>query len=73
MFQVLFFFCVFSACELLEGKRAAPFGLNEPKYEYAVEEYNRGYGRRCALLYSYALCHKRCQKLVSILNNLLLK
>lgn len=52
MFQVLFFFCVFSACELLEGKRAAPFGLNEPKCEYAVEEYNRGYGRRCALLNS---------------------
>ncbi|NXC50697.1 F177B protein, partial [Penelope pileata] len=41
MFLLLFFFCAFSACEFLGGKLAALFGLNEPKYRYAVEEYYR--------------------------------
>lgn len=51
-FQVLFLFCGFSACELLGGKRAVLFGLSEPKYKYAVDEYNRGYRRGCAVFNS---------------------
>lgn len=27
------------ACEFLGGKLAALFGLNEPKYQYAIDEY----------------------------------
>ncbi|XP_053316003.1 protein FAM177B [Spea bombifrons] len=32
---------VFFTCEVLGGKLANLFGLNEPKYQYAIDEYHR--------------------------------
>lgn len=38
---VIFFLHAFTACEFLGGKLATLFGLNEPKYQYAIDEYYR--------------------------------